>query len=463
MSPLPFGITSYAAYLPRYRVARSDIGAALNASVGGGDRVVASFDEDSTTLAVAAVRAALATSGAGHAVLPDSLYLATTTPVYADKTNATVIHAAAGLPDTGFAADLAGAARSGIAALRVASATGGVAVLSDVVVGRPGSEDESGGGDGAAAFVFGARADAVAEIVAVASATDEFLDRWREPGSLAGGQWEERFGLERYVPLIERVTKQALVEAELDHVDHVVMVSGNAAVAKRAKNLVAAGSDVSGSLIGYAGAATAGVALADVLDRVHPGETILLVSASDGVDVMVFRATDRIADRRQKISVAEQLVAGRTVSYPTYLTWRGLIDREPPRRPEPDRVSGPAAARSRRWKFELCASRCRACGFVHLPPVRICKECGGVDSMAPEPLAGIEGSVATFTVDRLAFSPAPPIVDAVVDFDDGGRYTFEVADADPSALDVGTRVETVFRRLNSADGVHNYFWKVRVV
>jgi len=83
--------------------------------------------------------------------------------------------------------------------------------------------------------------------------------------------------------------------------------------------------------------------------------------------------------------------------------------------------------------------------------------------MAPEPLAGIEGSVATFTVDRLAFSPAPPIVDAVVDFDDGGRYTFEVADADPSALDVGTRVETVFRRLNSADGVHNYFWKVRVV
>ena len=53
------------------------------------------------------------------------------------------------------------------------------------------------------------------------------------------------------------------------------------------------------------------------------------------------------------------------------------------------------------------------------------------------------------------------MVDAVVDFDAGGRYAFEVADADPSALAVGARVQTVFRRLNTAGGVHNYFWKVR--
>ena len=275
-------------------------------------------------------------------------------------------------------------------------------------------------------------------------------------------QWEERFGLDRYAPLIERVTKQALASAGTDRADHGVVVSGNSAVAKRAAALVPNAASVAGSPIGYAGAATLGVALADVLDRARPGERILVVSVSDGVDAMLLRTTDRIEDRRQRVPVAEQLASGRAVSYPTYLMWRGLLDREPPRRPEPDRVSGPAAARNTAWKFALSGSRCSKCGFVHLPPARVCKDCGAVDRMTVESLAGFPGSVATYTVDRLAYSPAPPVVDAVVNFDAGGRYAFEVADADPSALAVGARVHTVFRRLNTADGVHNYFWKVRV-
>ncbi|AII10946.1 OB-fold domain-containing protein [Rhodococcus opacus] len=462
MSAPRFGIVSYAAHLPRYRLARTEIGAALNTSAGRGDRVVASFDEDSTTLAVAAARAALAAAGT-RVPVPESLHFATTTPAYADKANATAIHAALGLPETVFAADLAGSARSGVAALRATAATGGLAVLADVIVGRPGSSDESGGGDAAAAFVFGPSEDAAAEIVGAASFTEEFLDRWRAPGSAAGERWEERFGFGRYAPLVERAVAHSLSDAGIDQADHVVVVSGNTAVTKRAASLVQAGKSTGGSLIGYAGAATAGVALADALDRAQPGETILLVSAVDGADALVLRATEKIADHRQAIPVTEQVAAGRAVTYPTYLTWRGLLDREPPRRPEPDRVSGPAAARGRAWKFSLTGSRCRDCGFVHLPPARVCKGCGAVDRMVAEPLAGRAGSVATYTVDRLAFSPAPPVVDAVVDFTDGGRYTFEVADADPEALAVGTQVETVFRRLNTAGGVQNYFWKVRVL
>ena len=42
-------------------------------------------------------------------------------------------------------------------------------------------------------------------------------------------------------------------------------------------------------------------------------------------------------------------------------------------------------------------------------------------------MAGISGTVATYTVDRLAFSPSQPLTDAVVDFDGGGRYTLELA------------------------------------
>jgi uncharacterized OB-fold protein len=55
------------------------------------------------------------------------------------------------------------------------------------------------------------------------------------------------------------------------------------------------------------------------------------------------------------------------------------------------------------------------------------------------------------------------VVEAVVDFDGGGRYTLEVADSDPESLKVGTRVGLTFRRLNTAGGVHNYFWKARAI
>ena len=36
-------------------------------------------------------------------------------------------------------------------------------------------------------------------------------------------------------------------------------------------------------------------------------------------------------------------------------------------------------------------------------------------------MADALGTIATFTVDRLAYSPSPPVVFAVVDFDGGGR------------------------------------------
>ncbi|MCW3472646.1 OB-fold domain-containing protein [Rhodococcus pyridinivorans] len=452
------GIVSYAAHLPVYRLARNDIAAALRTSAGKGDRIVASFDEDSTTLGVAAARVALR----GHAATAAPVFFATTTPAYCDKTNATAVHAALGLPETGFAADLCGAPRSGVAAMRFAQDAEGVAVMSDVIVGRPGSADESGGGDGAAAFVFGPVEQSIAVLLGSASLTEEFLDRWRAPGAVGGNQWEERFGYQHYAALIDRVVKLALADADIDHADHVVVVSSNSAVAKKAKNIVP-GHTARGSSIGYAGTAGIGVALADALDRAKPQETILLISASDGADALVLQVTDRIDEGRQPRSVAAQLEGGHTVDYPTYLTWRGLIDREPPRRPEPERVSGPAAARNSAWKFGLNGSRCSECGFVHLPPARVCKECGAADRMTAEPIAGQPGVVATYTIDRLAYSPAPPVAQAVVDFDDGGRFTFEVADADPAALEVGARVETVFRRLNSAAGVHNYFWKVRVL
>src|SRR6202012_3075602 len=306
---------------------------------GRGQRVVASFDEDSTTMGVAAARAALATlPGAA----PADLYFATTSPAYLDKSNAAAVHTALGLGGGGCAADLAGSARSGRAALVRGAGVGGVGVLADVGTGQPGSADERGGGDAAAAFVFGAGgatdgSGAIAHVIGRASRPAEVLARWRGPEQAFAQVWEERFGYEQYAPLIRATAAAALADAGIEKADHVVLVSPNSAVPKRGKSLVTGIISTTLSPVGHAGAADAGVALATVLDVAEPGQTILVLSAADGCDALVLRATELLPARRQPVAVDAQLKAGRPVPYASYLTWRGLLEREPPRRPEPDR------------------------------------------------------------------------------------------------------------------------------
>ena len=355
-------LIAYATYLPRFRLAGADVG------LRRGDRVVASYDEDSTTMAVAAAARVLE----GHA-LPTNLYFATSSPAYADKTNASAIHAAIGLPCAAFATDLVGTGRSGIAAWRAAATTGGLAVTADVRVGRPGSADERLGGDGAAALLFG-EGPAIAEVLATTSHTAEFLDRWRSPRSVTGEQWEERFGADQYASLIRTSVDAILNESGLAEVDHIVLACPNSAIVKRVGTLAKALKSTSTSPVGFSGTADAGIALASVLDVAEPDETILVLSAVDGCDAVLLRTTAQLPLSRQSTSVSMQRAEGMVVPHLTYLSWHGLVDLEPPRRPEPDRPAAPPAARAEGWKFGLTGTRCRHCRFVHLPPVRVCRK-----------------------------------------------------------------------------------------
>lgn len=452
------GIVSYGVYLPYHRLDRTAIRASLGQGGGKGTRTVASYDEDSTSMGVEAARRAL-----WGAPAPESLYFATTAPAYADKTNATAIHAALGGSNEGFATDLGAAVRGASGALRAAAATAGMAVLSDIRTGRPGSMDEATGGDGAAAFTFGSGDRVVAEIVGQSSVSAEFLDRWRVPGESYSRVWEERFGTQAYLPLITDAVTRALKEAQVDAPTHVIVSSPHARAARAAIGAFSKESRADGleNEVGFAGAAHAGLVLADVLDRAAAGDTILLVLAADGADATVLRVTEAITRRPTGDGVRDQLAVSGSVSYPDFLTWRGFLEREPPRRPDPERPAAPPAARSQRWKYAFEGSRCLSCSTVNVPPQRVCVHCGAVDRMEPVPLAATPASVATFTIDKLAFSLAPPVVDVVIDFDGGGRFSCQLADADPNAVAIGDRVEMTFRRFHTAGGVHNYFWKAR--
>ncbi|SPX87458.1 OB-fold domain-containing protein [Mycobacteroides abscessus] len=441
------GLLAYASYLPRYRLSGEDVG------LRRGDRVVASYDEDSTTMAVAAAMNAMP-----HGTVPAAIYFATSTPAYADKTNATAVHAALGLPATVFAADMCGTGRSAFAALSAAAQHGGLMLAADVRVGRPGSADEKLGGDGAVALLFG-EGDPVAEYLASYSLTEEFLDRWRDPHASVGGQWEERFGSERYTPLIRAAAEGALGAAGIADADHVVLACPNTAVVKRAATLVKGQKSVTTSPVGFSGSADAFIGLCGVLDTAQPGDTILILSATDGCDAVVLRATDRLPQARQLVPLSDQRAKGLALPYLRYLSARNLVEMEPPRRPEPDRTAAPPAARTRQWKFGFSGSKCPSCDFVHFPPARVCRGCGFSGEMSAVSAAHLSGSVVTYTVDRLAFSPSPPMVQVVVDVDGGGRCTLELADARSKELEVGARVNFTFRRLFTAAGIHDYFWK----
>lgn len=393
---------------------------------------------------------------------PFDLYFATSSPAYADKTNASTIHAALGLPPAVFAADLGGTGRSGIAAWRAAAASGGLAVTADVRVGRPGSPDERLGGDGAAALLFG-EGPGIANILARTSHTAEFLDRWRSPRSVTGELWEERFGADRYAALIRTSVDAILDESGLADVDHVVMACPNSAILKRVATLVKAQKSASTSLAGFSGTADAGIGLAAVLDVAEPNETILVISAFDGCDAVLLRTTAELPGNRQATPVAEQRSGGTVVPHLTYLSWHGLVELEPPRRPEPDRPAAPPSARAGDWKFGLTGSVCRRCGFVHLPPLRVCRACGATDEMDAAPVGAMNATVVTYTVDHLAYSPSPPMIQAVLDVDGGGRCTVEVTDSEPGEPRVGARVAFTFRRLFTSGGVHDYFWKSQLL
>jgi hydroxymethylglutaryl-CoA synthase len=457
------GIISYGTYIPQRRLDRRTAGIGRR-----GTRSIANYDEDSTSLGVEAARRAVAADES--AAEPGMLVFSTTVPAYADRTNATAIHAALGLAPTAAAYDMVGSVRSGIGALRAAAAGAGdggsaVAVLADVRYGLPGSADERDGGDGAAAFVFAQTGPFAAELLAHAGQSAEFLDRWRVPGENHSRVWEERFGETAYVPLAQAALAEGLKAAgvAVGEVDHLIVTGQHTRAVATVKRAAGVEPDalVDDQLdtIGITGVAHPGVLLADVLDRAQPGELIVLLVLADGADCLVFRAGKRVGSAAQK--VAGQL-DGRPVDHQDVLVWRGLLRRDPPRRPDPDRPAAPPSLRHGDWKFGFVAARCLDCGTRHLPPERVCLRCGAVDRMGREPLAGVKGTIVTFTQDYLAYSVAPPTVVIVANLDGGGRIQCELTDVDPATVAVGDRIELTFRRLYStADGVHNYFWKAR--
>ncbi|HEY5172674.1 MAG TPA: 3-oxoacyl-[acyl-carrier-protein] synthase III C-terminal domain-containing protein, partial [Acidimicrobiia bacterium] len=406
------GIIGAGGYVPFRRLQRADIAKTFGSGGGKGTRSVASFDEDTTTMGVEAARLALRSAPAG--TTPDALWFSTASPAYLDKNNASTIHAALRLDTDVSAFDFGGALRSGVGALRGAleGTNTTLVVTSDQRGGLPTSADEAASGDGAGALLVGDDADGpvIAEFLGGASTTEEFLERWRTPGSTRSRVWEERFGEVKYAPLVEQAWNAALKAAELSAGEVTrVVVSGMHARATRAVSArlgtpKEALVDDRSATVGNTGSAHAALLLADTLESAQPGDVIALVVLADGADVLLFRATDAITSYAPARTVAAQVDGAADIPYGKFLSWRNEVRLEPPRRPEPDRISASVSGRTEEWKYAFVGSRDRGSGELHMPPARISRVGDAVDDMQPAPMADVRGTIALLTIDRIAYS-----------------------------------------------------------
>lgn len=484
-------ISAIGTYVPRLRLARSGIAAAVGWLTGGtsaakGARTLAFWDEDSITMGVEAARDCLAQVErhqadhsqadhfqADHRQKIRHLSFVTTTPVFREPQQAGFIHAALRLDGSCQTQDLGGVARAGLSAVLHAlqHQAPALVVAADMPVAPSGSAAESRLGDGAAAVLVGCGTPLFG-FLGGASLTAPFMDHYQGAGEGASLEWEERWQREEgWLKLMPQAMAAALQQAGLTpaEIDCVVMpctISGCAAQVVKAAGLGQA--RLAATLAeecGDTGSGHALLMLAHALPSVTAGEKILVAQFGQGATVLVLEAQEAVA--KAKPGLATQLAQGvEETNYLKLLAFRGQLNWERGLRGRyPVNKALSTAYRYHEALLGFVGGKCRRTGRVQFPPSRLGAGSQGesplLDTLDPYPLADLAGRVATSTADRLAFSRSPPNCYGLVDFEGGGRLMMDFTDPDAETLVSPEPVRFVFRikDMDERTGFRRYFWK----
>lgn len=472
------GITSYGAYIPYYRLPRSIINQAWGRPGGRGEKAVASYDEDTITMSVAAGTDCL--KGIDPKTT-DALYLATTCAPYKERQNSTIVATALDLREDARTADFANCLRAGtnalLSALDAVNAGAAKSVMvtaTDMRLGGASGENEQFFGDGAAAFLLGNEKVAV-EIEGSYTVSDNLADYWRARDDTFVRSWEDRFGLDAgYMSIPIRAVAGVMKKLNLTPKD----ISKVCYYGPNTRRHTALGAKMGFEpaqiqealldTVGNTGTALPLMILVGALEEAKPGDRILLVSYGNGSDAIVLKATPEIENIRDRRGIKRHLEIRRTLdNYEKYLRWRDMVPMEPAARPPYRPPSISSLWREDKSALPLYGVRCKNCGtpqlFVDYASfrARVCLRCQAKDQFEPYRFADKRGKVATFSHDYLALSQDPPNTITVVDFEGGGRGQFEMCDRDPAECRVGMGVEMTFRKMYSVNGIHHYFWKCK--
>ena len=333
------GITRVGAYIPFHRLAGETVRAVWGTGSPKASRPLAGFDEDPITMGVEAL---INATGWGDSQV-DSLYFASTSHPYAEKSNASVLAAAADLPEKLFTLDAGGSVRAGTSALKAAcdaieagSSRAAAVVAAEKRPSLPGSPDELSLCDGAAAVLLGKGEDVAAEIEAIYSWSEDFIDRWRLPGegavSAGDAKFIQDYGYVRQsVATVEGLLKQT--GATREDIARVLVYAPDprthAAITRKLgfpesaypeKPLIAR--------LGDSGAAAPLLSLVDALQSAEPGEHIIVAGHGSGGEAILLRATDKVHSLRTQRGVGWSVERARDIpNYGQWLKFRWLISR----------------------------------------------------------------------------------------------------------------------------------------
>ncbi|MBE9505204.1 MAG: hydroxymethylglutaryl-CoA synthase family protein [Chloroflexi bacterium] len=465
------GIIRYAPYLPLNRLDRAEIGRAWGRA-GKGEKAVASFDEDTITMAVAVAQSCLKGLDIGTV---DGLFFASTTAPYNEKQSAATVAAVLGMGAGVYTADFGNSLRSSTNALRAAMDAVNSGSLKKVLVcaaerrlALPNGAGEMAFGDGAGALLIG-KEGVVASIDSMYTMSDEIIDVFRADTDRYVKSWEVRFvrddGHGRVLPLAIKAAMDKNGETVADF-SKIVMYSPDArqlaSVTKSMKLDPAVVQDTFFNQFGDTGNAQVFISLAAALEQAKAGDRMLVASYGNGADVFTVTATAGLPAAKPARDMDYYLNTKLMVStYQKYLRWREIVEVEPAATAPMEQPSPVALWRDNKSGLDLHGVKCRKCGTPQYPAQRICIECGSKDDFDDYSFADKSAVLATYSHDSLGVSADPPTTIAAVDFKEGGRITCDMTDRDPAEIKIGIPIEMVFRILRYIGGFYTYWWKAR--
>lgn len=330
-------LLGYGIYVPRYRVALSQIDAAWGRPEGRGEKAVVPPDEDVLTLSVKAATSALRQANVEGERL-EAIYTASTSADYMEGALAAQVAHHLGAVGNVVVGDFGLSTRSVTTAIRACSdalaagfAEYGLVVAGEKLVAEPGSSYERSysGGAGALLFSFSQEQEGFAEVVGFASQTSGFVGRSRREGH-SHGLVDERFVMQQFLAHTQQAV-ECLLKATgvaLEEFAHVVVQAPEGRWAARAMKKLGMPTEKLVSTfpqLGYAGCASLLIDLAQALEKAAPDEWILVVSyGPGGSDALALQ----VIQPPPKANVEAQIQRKELVSYPVYLRYQGLLGGE---------------------------------------------------------------------------------------------------------------------------------------
>ena len=461
------GITSCVYHVPFCRLERGKIGQAWARRAGLGERAAIYFDEDALTLGLEAAQRCIEEKGKADI---EALYFASTSAPFWQRSSASFMAAACDLPPECETMDFAGSLRSATSALRASVDAVSSGRLSRVLIaagdvrdGQPGESEEEWFGDAGSAVILG-HDGVIAEILGMASRSDDFLDEWRRDSDGFIQTQSSRFTTERGYQASLVAVGQALLQKQgvqpQDCAKIILPSPDGRAHVNAAKRLGFQDGQIQNPLfqeVGACGSAAPFLLLAAALETAKPGERLLLLSYGEGADGFLLQVTEEISKRALPRSLSDHLSEKRL--YPSYQIYKKMRTYYAENAEGPE-LSNVFLAKEEKQNVRLYGTHCLRCGTRQYPLARVCIACQNHDSLQEVPLERT-GHVFTFTRDHLYVAPDAPTIMSVVDLNQGGRLYLQMTDVDPEDVHIGDEVVLTLRRRKESPTLHHYYWKCR--